>query len=79
MLSEINLRLFKREISQQLEHFPGTSVPRYRAATWVIEPGTHYPWVPMTVVVLKSFATSRPGGGRLHSLSENIVVCKCVE
>jgi hypothetical protein len=27
MLFEINLRLFKREISQQLMHFPGTRVP----------------------------------------------------
>ena len=66
MLLKINLRLFKREIDQQLVHFPGTRVPGYHAATGVIEPGTHYPRVPVTVVVFKSFVTSRPGGGGVH-------------
>ena len=69
MLFEINLRLFKREISQQLVHFSGTRVPGYHAATGVIEPGRNYPRAPMTVIVFKSFksfVTLRPGGGGVH-------------
>ena len=66
MLLKINLRLFKREIYQQLVHFPGTRVPGYHAATGVIEPGRNYPRAPMTVVVFKSYVTARPGGGEVH-------------
>ena len=43
MLFEINLRLFKREIYQQLVHFPGTRVPGNHAATGVIWTGYPLP------------------------------------